>query len=79
MRNEETLSRPWAIPGLPGLEHRVGGLEKEDNTGNVSYDSANHQHMTNVRQAKVDAIAESIPLIETYGDSNGSLLLVSWG
>ena len=78
-RDKKTMARPWAIPGVMGLEHRVGGLEKEDNTGNVSYDSENHQHMTNVRQAKVDAIAESIPLIETYGDSNGSLLLVSWG
>ena len=78
-RDKKTMARPWAIPGVTGLEHRVGGLEKEDNTGDVSYDSANHQHMTNVRQAKVDAIAESIPLIETYGDSNGSLLLVSWG
>ena len=78
-RDKKTMARPWAIPGVTGLEHRVGGLEKEDNTGNVSYDSENHQHMTNVRQAKVDAIAESIPLIETYGDSSGSLLLVSWG
>ncbi len=78
-RDKKTMARPWAIPGLAGLEHRVGGLEKEDNTGNVSYDSENHQHMTNVRQAKVDAIAESIPLIETFGDNNGSLLLVSWG
>ena len=78
-RDKKTMARPWAIPGVMGLEHRVGGLEKEDNTGNVSYDSENHQHMTNVRQAKVDAIAESIPLIETYGDSSGSLLLVSWG
>ena len=78
-RDKKTMARPWAIPGLAGLEHRVGGLEKEDNTGNVSYDSENHQHMTNVRQAKVDAIAESIPFIETFGDNNGSLLLVSWG
>ncbi len=78
-RDEKTMARPWAIPGVPGLEHRIGGLEKEDQTGNVSYDSINHQNMTDIRQKKIDAIAESIPMVETYGDKSGSLLLVSWG
>ena len=78
-RDKKTMARPWAIPGVPGLEHRIGGLEKEDQTGNVSYDSLNHQDMTDIRQAKIDAIADSIPLIETYGDQSGNLLLVSWG
>ena len=61
-KRNENLVRPWAIPGTPGLEHRIGGLEKEDVTGNVSYDPDNHQHMVNVRQAKVDKIADHIPL-----------------
>ncbi len=78
-RDPKTMARPWAIPGVPNLEHRVGGLEKEDQTGNVSYDSINHQNMTDIRQKKIDAIAESIPFIEPYGDKSGSLLLVSWG
>tara|TARA_Y100001968_G_C19453234_1_gene770245 strand:+ start:3370 stop:5223 length:1854 start_codon:yes stop_codon:yes gene_type:complete len=78
-RDNKTMARSWALPGVKGLEHRVGGLEKEDQTGNVSYDSLNHQNMTDVRQQKIDAIANTIPLIETYGDSSGSLLLVSWG
>jgi len=78
-RDNKTMARSWAIPGVKGLEHRVGGLEKEDQTGNVSYDSINHQNMTEIRQNKIDAIADSIPLLETYGDDSGSLLLVSWG
>ena len=78
-RDKITMARPWAIPGTPGLEHRVGGLEKEDQTGNVSYDNLNHQNMTDIRQKKIDAIAETLPLIKTYGESSGSLLLVSWG
>ena len=57
----KNLVRPWAIPGTPGLEHRIGGLEKEDGTGNVSYDPDNHQHMVKTRQAKVDKIADYIP------------------
>jgi 2-oxoglutarate ferredoxin oxidoreductase subunit alpha len=77
-RNER-LARPWAIPGTPGLMHRIGGLEKQDGTGNVSYDPANHQHMTNVRAKKVANIADDIPLQEVLGDKTGDLLVLSWG
>jgi len=76
---DEYLARPWAIPGTPGLMHRVGGLEKQDGTGNVSYDPANHQHMTDTRAAKVDRIAERIPDQDVFGDSTGDVLVVSWG
>lgn len=76
---DDRLVRPWAVPGTPGLEHRVGGLEKADRTGNVSYDADNHQHMTEIRQRKVDLIAESIPLQEVDGPEEGDLLVVSWG
>ena len=77
-RNER-LARPWALPGTPGLEHRVGGLEKQDVTGNVSYDPDNHQHMTDIRQQKVDNIADDIPEQAVVGPENGELLVVSWG
>ena len=77
-RNER-LARPWALPGTPGLEHRLGGLEKQDITGNVSYDPDNHQHMTDVRQQKVDNIADDIPEQKVVGPENGELLVVSWG
>ena len=77
-RNER-LARPWALPGTPGLEHRVGGLEKQDGTGNVSYDPDNHQHMTDIRQQKVDNIADDIPEQAVVGPENGELLVVSWG
>ncbi len=76
---DEYLARPWAIPGTPGLMHRVGGLEKEDGTGNVSYDPANHQHMTDTRAAKVAKIAERIPPQDVFGETSGDLLVVSWG
>jgi 2-oxoglutarate ferredoxin oxidoreductase subunit alpha len=76
---DEYLARPWAIPGTPGLMHRVGGLEKEDGTGNVSYDPDNHQHMTDTRAAKVKRIAERISEQEVFGESSGDLLVVSWG
>lgn len=78
LRNER-LARPWAVPGTPGLEHRVGGLEKQDITGNVSYDPENHQHMTDVRQQKVDNIADDIPEQAVVGPESGDLLVVSWG
>lgn len=78
-RNEITLARPWAIPGTPGLEHRVGGLEKEDVTGNVSYDPANHEKMTRLRAAKIARIAEDIPEIEVNGPDHGEVLVVGWG
>lgn len=78
-RDPETLVRNWAIPGTPELMHRVGGLEKEDRTGNVSYDPANHELMVHTRQAKVDKIADHIPAQEVLGDTQGDLLVVSWG
>lgn len=77
-RNEQ-LSRPWAIPGTPGYEHRIGGLEKEHLTGNVSYDPDNHEKMVRMRQAKVDGIANSLPLQRVTGPESGQLLVVSWG
>jgi 2-oxoglutarate ferredoxin oxidoreductase subunit alpha len=78
-RRNERLARPWALPGTPGLMHRLGGLEKEDVTGNVSYDPENHQHMTNIRAAKVARIAADIPLQEVNGPSQAELLVLSWG
>ncbi|WP_164103906.1 2-oxoacid:acceptor oxidoreductase subunit alpha [Candidatus Laterigemmans baculatus] len=76
---DEKLARPWAIPGTEGLMHRVGGLEKEDGTGNVSYDPENHQHMVHTRQRKVDLIAERIPPQKVMGPPSGDILVVSWG
>lgn len=77
---DENLVREWAIPGTAGLAHRIGGLEKEDRTGNVSYDQANHEFMTKIRQAKVDKIANFIPEQEIeVGDSQGELLVLGWG
>ncbi len=78
-RDPEKLNRGWAIPGTPGLRHRIGGLEKEDITGNVSHDPLNHQRMSELRQAKVDKVADYIPDLEVEGDEEGDLLLVSWG
>ncbi len=78
-RNEHTLSRPWAIPGTAGLEHRIGGLEKDHLTGNISYDADNHDLMVKTRAAKIDKISEDIPLLEVDGDAEGDLLLVGWG
>jgi 2-oxoglutarate ferredoxin oxidoreductase subunit alpha len=78
-RNPTTLARPWAIPGTPGLEHRIGGLEKQDVTGNVNYEPLNHENMVRVRAAKVSAIAQEIPDAEPNGDLSGDLLIVSWG
>lgn len=79
-RRDEKLVRPWAIPGTKGLSHRIGGLEKENETGNVSYDADNHQLMTDLRQAKIDKIADYIPLqtIDS-GEETGDLLFLSWG
>jgi 2-oxoglutarate ferredoxin oxidoreductase subunit alpha len=79
-RDPETLSRPWAVPGTPGLEHRIGGLEKEDVTGEVSYDPQNHERMIHLRAQKVERMAESIPPVEVLGDADGGdLLVVGWG
>jgi len=76
---DEKLSRPWAIPGTPGLEHRLGGLEKQDVSGNVSYDPQNHEHMCKLRAEKVARIADDIPLQELDGPDSGDLLILSWG
>jgi len=78
-RNPETLARPWAIPGTVGLEHRIGGLEKEDVTGNISYDPDNHDLMVRTRAAKIERIAEDIPLQTVDGESEGDLLVIGWG
>jgi 2-oxoglutarate ferredoxin oxidoreductase subunit alpha len=78
-QRDERLARPWALPGTAGLMHRLGGLEKEDITGNVSYDPDNHQHMTNVRAERVAQIADDIPPQAVNGPSRGKLLVLSWG
>jgi 2-oxoglutarate ferredoxin oxidoreductase subunit alpha len=79
LRNPETLVRQWAIPGTEGLRHRIGGLEKENVTGIVSTDPANHQLMTDIRAQKVEKVADFIPLQEVDGPAEGDLLVVSWG
>jgi 2-oxoglutarate ferredoxin oxidoreductase subunit alpha len=78
-RDKKTLARPWAIPGTPGLEHRIGGIETEDLTGNVSYDPDNHQYMVETRAKKVDAITNEIGPSEVFGNKSGDLLILSWG
>jgi len=78
-RDEKTLARPWAIPGTPGLEHRIGGLEKDHVTGNISYDPDNHDLMVKTRARKVELIADDIPLQTIEGDEKGDLLVVGWG
>jgi len=78
-RNPNTLARPWAIPGTPGLEHRIGGLEKQDVSGNINYEPLNHERMVRIRAAKVEAIAQDIPDIVPEGDPAGDLLIVAWG
>ncbi|MEY9962180.1 2-oxoglutarate ferredoxin oxidoreductase subunit alpha [Streptacidiphilus sp. MAP12-16] len=80
LRDPETLARPWAVPGTPGLEHRVGGIEKQDGNGNISYDPANHDHMVRTRQAKIDGIARSIkPLDVDDPTGTARLLVLGWG
>ncbi len=78
-RNPETLARPWAVPGTPGLEHRIGGLEKANITGNVNYDPDNHDAMVRLRAEKIAGIANDIPELEVDGDPKGKLLVVGWG
>jgi 2-oxoglutarate ferredoxin oxidoreductase subunit alpha len=78
-KRDELLARPWALPGTKGLMHRIGGLEKQDVTGNVNYEPANHQHMVNTRAKKVENVALEIPLQEIEGPANGDLLVLSWG
>ena len=74
-----TLARPWIKPGTPGLEHRIGGLEKQDLTGNVSYDPANHQRMCELRRAKVQRVQQEIPPSEILGEASGDVLVIGWG
>ncbi|GIW72120.1 MAG: 2-oxoglutarate oxidoreductase subunit KorA [Planctomycetota bacterium] len=78
-RDERTLARPWAVPGMPGLEHRIGGLEKEHISGNVSYDPDNHDLMVRLREEKVRRAAAEIPPLEVQGEDAGQLLVVGWG
>jgi len=78
-RDPETLSRPWAVPGTPGLEHRIGGLEKADVTGNVNYEPANHEHMIRTRAEKVARVVAEIPPTKMYGAEKAKLLVVGWG
>jgi 2-oxoglutarate ferredoxin oxidoreductase subunit alpha len=79
LRDPETLARPWAVPGTPGLEHRIGGLEKEDGSGNISYDPANHERMVQLRAAKVAGIAKDIPPVEVDDEEGADVLVVGWG
>ena len=80
LRDPQTLARPWAIPGTAGLEHRIGGLEKADGTGNISYDPENHDRMVRLRQAKVDAVAETIPPLQVDDpDGDARVLILGWG
>ncbi len=82
IRDEETLARPWAVPGTPGLEHRIGALEKEDGSGNVSYDPVNHEYMVHLRAAKVAGIARDIPPVEVddpAGLGGAPVLVLGWG
>jgi 2-oxoglutarate ferredoxin oxidoreductase subunit alpha len=78
-RDPVTLSRPWAVPGTPGLEHRIGGIEKQDVTGNIDYEPLNHEHMVRLRAAKVEAVADDIPPVVPEGDQSGDLLIIAWG
>ncbi|MDA8791787.1 2-oxoacid:acceptor oxidoreductase subunit alpha [Bacteriovoracaceae bacterium] len=78
-RNAETYARPWALPGTPGLEHRLGGLEKKSGTGNISYDPANHEAMCFERRDKILKMQNSIPELELEGEDSGDVLVVSWG
>lgn len=80
VRDEKTLARNWAVPGTPGLEHRIGGIEKAYGSGHISYDAANHQKMTDTRKAKIDGIANDIPeQIPEQGESSGKIAVVGWG
>jgi 2-oxoglutarate ferredoxin oxidoreductase subunit alpha len=76
---DERLARPWAVPGIRGLQHRIGGLEKADVTGNISYDPANHARMTELRAAKVAGVAQDIPPLEVDSEAGANLLVLGWG
>ncbi len=79
VRDDETLARQWALPGTPGLEHRIGGLEKEERTGNISYDPDNHDLMVRIRARKVAGIAADIPALEVDDQEGAKLLVLGWG
>ncbi len=79
LRDDITLSREWAIPGTPGLEHRIGGLEKKDKTGNINYEPENHDFMVKIRTEKIERIVNDIPLAQVEGDEKGDLLVLGWG
>jgi len=79
LRDPKTLARPWAIPGTPGLMHRIGGLEKEDGTGNVNYDPLNHHQMVELRAEKVARIAQELPLVTVDDPDGASILVLGWG
>ena len=79
LRDQETLARPWAIPGTPGLEHRIGGIEKQESTGNVNYEPANHERMVRLRAEKVARIADRLPPLQVDGEPEGELLVLGWG
>ncbi len=79
LRDPQTLARPWAVPGTPGLQHRIGGIEKQDGTGNISYQPENHEKMVRLRQAKIDGIANDIPGVELDTDEGAELLVIGWG
>ncbi len=78
-RDQKTFARPWVIPGTAGLEHRIGGLEKDKETGGVSYDALNHELMTQIRSEKIARVADDIPALEVYGQAQGDLLILGWG
>jgi len=78
-RDKNTLARLWGVPGVKGLEHRIGGLETEDVTGNVSYDPENHEHMIHLRSKKVEAVLDTVPDIIPFGDKSGDVLVIGWG
>jgi 2-oxoglutarate ferredoxin oxidoreductase subunit alpha len=79
LRDPATLARPWVRPGTPGLEHRIGGIEKQDVTGNISYDPENHDHMVRTRAEKVRRVGQEIPPTSINGPATGDLLVVGWG
>ena len=79
LRDPDTLARPWAIPGIKGLEHRIGGLTKQDITGNVLYDAENHRKMNQLRKQKIEGIANDLAPIEVDGPAEGEILVVGWG
>jgi 2-oxoglutarate ferredoxin oxidoreductase subunit alpha len=76
---DDKLARPWAVPGTPGLQHRIGGIEKADGTGNISYDGANHERMTELRAAKIAGIADELPPLAVDADPDARLLVLGWG